>query len=118
MTGIPMLALALTLGAQEPRCDAQTFAGMYQCAVDRYRRAHADHQRAFRETAARLEPDRRQKLRAADRLWERFREAECDFRSSLSAGRREYQVVRLRCLAELTEARTASLRVDNAEGDP
>jgi uncharacterized protein YecT (DUF1311 family) len=110
-----MLALALTLGGQEPRCDAQTFAGMYQCAVDRYRRAHADHQRAFRETTAHLEPEPRQKLRAAEHLWERFREAECDYRSSLSAGRREYQVVRLRCLAELTEARTSTLRADSAE---
>ena len=110
MTGFSMLALALTLGAQEPRCDAQTFAGMYQCAVDRYRRAHADHQRAFRETSGRLEPSPREKLRAAEQLWERFREAECDFRSSQSAGQREYQVVRLRCLAELTEARTAILR--------
>lgn len=113
MTGLSMLALALALGAQEPRCDAQTFAGMYQCAVDRYRRAHADHQRAFRATTARLEPDPRAKLRAAEQLWERFREAECDYRSSLSAGRREYQVVRLRCLAELTEARTAALRTEN-----
>lgn len=110
MTGFSTLALALALGAQEPRCDAQTFAGMYQCAVDRYRRAHAEHQRAFRETAARLEPYPREKLRAAEQLWERFREAECDFRSSLAAGRREYQVVRLRCVAELTEARTATLR--------
>jgi uncharacterized protein YecT (DUF1311 family) len=115
MTVISMLALALTLGAQEPRCDAQTFAAMYQCAVDRYRRAHAEQQRVFRETAARLEPEPRGKLRAAEQLWERFREAECDFRSSRSAGRREYQVVRLRCLAELTEARTASLRAENAE---
>jgi uncharacterized protein YecT (DUF1311 family) len=110
-----MLALAVALAAQEPRCDAQTFAGMYQCAVDRYRRAHADHQRALRESSARLEPDSRQKLRAAEQLWERFREAECDYRSSLSAGRREYQVVRLRCLAELTEARTATLRADAPE---
>jgi uncharacterized protein YecT (DUF1311 family) len=115
MTGISMLALALTLGAQEPRCDAQTFAAMYQCAVDRYRRAHAHHQRAFRETSARQDLDSRGKLRAAEQLWERFREAECDFRSSRSAGQREYQVVLLRCLAELTEARTASLRADAAE---
>lgn len=115
MNAFPMLALALTLGAQEPRCDAQTFAAMYQCAVDRYRRAHADHQRVFRETSARLERDSRGKLRAAEQLWERFREAECDFRSSRSAGRREYQVVRLRCLAELTEARTASLRADGTD---
>jgi uncharacterized protein YecT (DUF1311 family) len=113
MTGFWTLALALALGVQEPRCDAQTFAGMYQCAVDRYRRAHADHQRAFRAATARLEPEPRQKLRAAEQLWERFREAECDYRSSLSAGRREYQVVRLRCLAELTEARTATLRADS-----
>jgi uncharacterized protein YecT (DUF1311 family) len=115
VTGFSMLALALAFDAQEPRCDAQTFAAMYQCAVDRYRRAHADHQRAFRERSGRLEPYPREKLRAAEQLWERFREAECDFRSSLSAGRREYQVVRLRCLAELTEARTATLRADRVE---
>jgi uncharacterized protein YecT (DUF1311 family) len=67
-----------------------------------------------RITSARFARDPRawSRIRAkssAEQLWERFREAECDFRSSQAAGRREYQVVRLRCLAELTEVRTAVL---------
>jgi len=110
---IALLTLPGVPTAQETRCDARTFHEMHQCAVARHRQAEADHERAYREAAARLEPSSREKLRKAQEAWARYRAAHCDFESSKSAGRREYAVVRLRCMAELTEARTAvlSLRV-------
>jgi uncharacterized protein YecT (DUF1311 family) len=94
---------------QAGSCDARTFHDMYRCAVVRYEQANAEHKRVYQHVAAGLEAVPRRKLRQAEEAWVRYRAAHCEFESSRSAGRREYQVVRLRCMAELTEARTASL---------
>jgi uncharacterized protein YecT (DUF1311 family) len=83
---------------------------MYRCAVVRYEQADAEHKRVYQDVAAGLEAVPRGKLGEAQEAWVRYRHAHCEFESSRSAGRREYQVVRLRCMAELTEARTALLR--------
>jgi hypothetical protein len=83
---------------------------MYRCAVVRYEQADAEHKRVYQDVAAGLEAGLGRKLRQEEEAWVRYRAAHCEFESSRSAGRREYQVVRLRCMAELTEARTASLR--------
>ena len=96
---------------QASSCEARTFHDMYRCAVVRYEQADAEHKRVYQHVAAGLEVMPRGKLRRAEEAWVRYRAAHCEFESSRSAGRREYQVVRLRCMAELTEARTASLRV-------
>ena len=95
---------------QAGSCDARTFHDMYRCAVVRYEQADAEHKRVYQDVVAGLEAVPRGKLREAEEAWVRYRAAHCDFESSRSAGRREYQVVRLRCMAELTEARTTSLR--------
>lgn len=110
------LFLPAPLAGQQALCSARTFSEMHRCAVDRHRRAEADHRQAYRKAAARLEGERRGKLRKAEEAWLRYRERQCDFASSGSAGRREYQVVRLRCLAELTEARAAELRAETPDG--
>jgi uncharacterized protein YecT (DUF1311 family) len=94
---------------QAGSCDARTFHDMYRCAVARYEQVDAEHKRVYQEVAAGLEAVPRRKLREAEEAWVRYRAAHCEFESSRSAGLREYQVVRLRCMAELTEARTASL---------
>jgi uncharacterized protein YecT (DUF1311 family) len=96
--------------AQAGSCDARTFHDMYRCAVVRFEQADAEHKRVYQDVAVGLEAVQGGKLREADEAWVRYRAAHCEFESSRSAGRREYQVVRLRCMAELTEARTASLR--------
>jgi uncharacterized protein YecT (DUF1311 family) len=95
---------------QAGSCDARTFNDMYRCAVARYEQADAEHKRVYQDVAGGLDALPAAKLRDAEEAWTRYRYAHCEFESSRSAGRREYQVVRLRCLAELTEARTALLR--------
>jgi uncharacterized protein YecT (DUF1311 family) len=107
--------LPAALAGQPRGCNPRTFSEMHQCAVARYGKAGENHRRVYREAAARLEPFARGKLKKAEEAWLRYREAQCDYESSRSAGRREYQVVRLRCMAELTEARTALLRAQSAE---
>ncbi|HEY7769789.1 lysozyme inhibitor LprI family protein [Longimicrobium sp.] len=103
---------------QARSCDARTFHDMYRCAVVRYEQADAEHKRLYQDAAAGLEAVPRGKLAVAEEAWTRYRYAHCEFESSRSAGRREYQVVRLRCLAELTEARTALLRAEAEAAQP
>jgi uncharacterized protein YecT (DUF1311 family) len=110
------LVLPTTLAGQQAPCSPRTFHEMYRCAVARYQRADADHRQAYQEAVARLEAYPRGKLRKAEEAWLRYRERQCDFESARSAGRREIQVVRLRCMAELTEARTAMLRAEFVDG--
>lgn len=105
-----VFVLPAAVAGQAPACDPRTFHEMYRCAVARYERANAEQKRAYEETAAKLEPLPRDELKKAQDAWLRYRQAQCAFESSKSAGRREYQVVRLRCMAELAEERTSVLR--------
>ena len=64
----------------------------------------------YRDVSAHLDPNRRSKLRDAQRAWLRYRDAQCAFAASESEGGTLETVERLSCLADATRARTRQLR--------
>lgn len=107
-----LIGPAVLSAQQKTPCDPRTFSEMYRCAIDQYREADAELNRVYRSTLAKLPPSSQRRLRAAEQIWIRYRDAHCEFETSKVEGQREYQVVRYHCLTELTEARTALLRKD------
>jgi uncharacterized protein YecT (DUF1311 family) len=63
----------------------------------------------YRRLLAGVGAGREAQLRAAERAWINFRDAECDFRTSIEVGGSDAALLRDRCLTELTNDRTESL---------
>ncbi|MGQ7262532.1 lysozyme inhibitor LprI family protein [Vreelandella sp. V005] len=90
-----------TTQAELTECSAQA----YQTADDALNEVYQVLVDQLSNNAASLE-----KLRAAQRAWIGFRDAECAFESSAVEGGSAQPMVRNGCLEELTEARTEALR--------
>lgn len=107
--------------ADECMDGAEDQAAMTACAARSYQAADAGLNRVFHEIRARLgdDADTRNLLRRSEQAWVAFRDAECDFAASATAGGSAYSMTRDLCLADLTAARSTRLQqyLDCEEGD-
>ncbi|RBI67261.1 hypothetical protein DQ400_10630 [Vreelandella sulfidaeris] len=95
------------------RCDnATTQAELTECSALAYQSADAELNEAYQVLVNQLSNNvaSLEKLRAAQRAWIGFRDAECAFESSAVEGGSAQPMVRNGCLERLTEARTEALR--------
>jgi uncharacterized protein YecT (DUF1311 family) len=115
---IALLLLALAPGAvraqdEEPSClDARTQTDMNVCAGRAFQKEDSLLNQVYPRVIAQLEADtaRVRLLREAQRLWIRFRDAECGFvRAEVQGGSMEPMVDRF-CLASVTHQRVEQLR--------
>ncbi|MCS2610576.1 lysozyme inhibitor LprI family protein [Halomonas dongshanensis] len=92
--------------------NANTQAQMNTCAAEEYQRADGALNSAYREVMARLTDNApaRAKLRAAQRAWISFRDAECAYVSSATEGGSVQAMVRNQCLTHMTSERTQTLQ--------
>lgn len=94
---------------------------MNACAGENYQAADAELGVTYKAVVARLaaDPDTLKLLRAAERTWIAFRDAECGFASSGVAGGSIQPMIYAGCLQAQTEARTATLKsyLSCQEGD-
>ncbi|WP_080002616.1 lysozyme inhibitor LprI family protein [Burkholderia ubonensis] len=88
----------------------------YQCAERDRRAADSKLNQAYKKLLGALKDDPdsglipRTQIVSAQRTWVAFRDAECDFRTSVSGGAHQWLIVNhAQCLAELTEQRTKVL---------
>jgi uncharacterized protein YecT (DUF1311 family) len=99
---------ALTLPAG--RCDApHTQAEMNACAAEDFLRADARLNAVYKQAMKAIDPARQPKLKAAQRAWLAFRDAECEFEASEAEGGTMQPMLRNGCKAEVTKARIAQL---------
>lgn len=84
---------------------------MNVCAGEAYAAADAELNTAYKQIVARLagDPDGLAALRAAERAWVAFRDAECAFQSSGVEGGSIYPMVQAGCLEGLTRDRLEAL---------
>ncbi len=80
------------------------------CARRHYAEATAELERARASLRADLSPGSRAKLRAAERLWLRYRKTNCDAEASIYEGGTIQPLIELRCMARLTRERAAELK--------
>ncbi len=89
--------------------NASTTAAMRACENARYQAADLRLNGLFAQLMKDLDPSRREKLRAAQRAWLQFRDANAEFLASAAAGGTLEPLLRITALADMTEARAAGL---------
>lgn len=105
---LPMLLLAAPAVAGE--CDnAQDQNTMNRCAADAYGRADAVLNKTYKSVMAGLDDHSKDLLRASQREWVKFRDAECTYLNAANEGGSIYPLVYNGCLTDLTKARTKQL---------
>ena len=103
-------------------CDsATTQVELNECTAQAYQAADKELNDAYQVLVGKLSNNAAslEKLRAAQRAWIGFRDAECAFESSAVEGGSAQPMVRNGCLETLTETRTETLRehAECEEGD-
>jgi len=97
---------------QEDPCDpeAQRSTQLMACAERKFKEATAELRRARAALYEDLEPPSRVKLRAAERLWLRYRKSNCDTEASIYEGGTIQPLIQLQCMARVTLERAGELR--------
>ncbi len=98
--------------ADDSCASANTQTELNQCAAQAYQAADDELNAVYQTVVSRLEDNSAslEKLRAAQRAWIGFRDAECAFESSAVEGGSAQPMVRNGCLETLTAERTEQLR--------
>ena len=99
-----LLVLAAAAPVHDPRCDSVKTDDLLACADAQYRRADAELNAAWKSIRG------RDHIVAAQRTWLAWRTKECEAENYASPDGHEYEIVRLSCLADLTEQRAKQLR--------
>jgi len=94
-------------------CDNPQDQGtLTECADKAFRKSDADLNKLYKQIEARAkgDADKAKLLVTAQRAWIAFRDAECDFASSSSAGGSIYPMLVLQCRDGMTQARIKEFR--------
>ena len=119
-SGLACVAAAMSLGAMaqtaqgalSPEADcasAVTQARMNECAYEDFLAATAGYAASYKTISDKLGPRQKDQFRRTQKLWIQYRTAACNFESSGVAGGSAQGMVKWRCDARMTRARTAEL---------
>lgn len=90
--------------------DPQDQQEINQCAGDDYAAADAELNRVYKQLASAIDENWAPPLRAAQRAWVTFRDAECEFQSMGWEGGSGRPGVQAGCLERVTKERTDVLK--------
>jgi uncharacterized protein YecT (DUF1311 family) len=114
-----LLALLLPAGApaqkKQPQgktaCgDSMTQQEMNRCAQDEYRKADAELNKVYQQTMAKLSPEHKAKLKAAQLAWIQFRDAHCECEAFTFDGGSMQPLIKFTCLDSETQRRVQQLK--------
>lgn len=114
-----LLALCLPAGApaQKKQPQRKTVCGdlmtqqeMNRCAGDEYRKADAELNKVYQQTMAKLTPEHKPKLKAAQLVWIQFRDAHCDCEAFTFDGGSMQPLIKFTCLESETQHRIQQLK--------
>src|SRR5262245_3342038 len=89
---------------------AMTQVEMNQCASDEYKNADAELNKIYQQAMLKLEPEHKEKLKAAQTAWIKFRDTHCECEAFFVRGGSIEPMYRLECLKQITKDRTVQLR--------
>lgn len=111
---ILILLVPATTGAQsgsdEQPCSEGTSPQQMACAEKQFEEASQQLKLARARLYEDLEPRSRVKLRAAERLWLKYRKTNCDAEASTYEGGTIQPLIQLLCMARVTRERAAELQ--------
>ncbi len=98
---------------------AQTQSDMNQQASGDYKKADARLNKIYREVFNKVDKSQKASLKAAQNAWIQFRDLDCQFQSSGSAGGSIQAMIIAGCLTDKTQARAKELNalLQCQEGD-
>lgn len=111
---------AFSAGAQDLDCEnASDQATMDECANRSYRASDAKLNKTYRALERKVSPAGLSKLKAAQRAWLTYRDAQCAFNAAGTEGGSIHPMVLSMCLDALTTAQTEQLdsQLNCEEGD-
>ena len=122
LAALALLVLAASpAAAQMNACaSAQTQSAMNICADQQYKKDDAALNQIYGKLKAKLNASDQAALQAAEKAWIAYRDAECAFETSGTAGGSIHPMVLSMCLDEKTLVHTAELnrQLTCKEGDP
>jgi uncharacterized protein YecT (DUF1311 family) len=96
--------------AESVACEnAKSTAAMRECEIGRLKRADAAMNAAYQSLSAKLDQRGREKLRAAQQAWLKFRDAEADYQADAARDGTLAPLIAASAQADLTEARRKDL---------
>jgi uncharacterized protein YecT (DUF1311 family) len=108
--GAALAAPHWALGQPPSRCEnASSTAAMRECEIARLKRAEEGMNAAYRSLGARLDGTAREKLRAAQDAWLKFRAAEAAFQADETRDGTLAPLIAASVQADLTESRRKEL---------
>jgi len=112
-------AYAQKRAADDPCRDPQSQAEMNMCAAKKFKAADAELNRIYNRLVSRLADNagQRERLKAAEVSWLKYRDDNCDFEASRYEGGSIKPLIHGSCLERMTKARTAELREQIEELD-
>ena len=114
---IVLLLASTAAGTQTPSaidpCVDGTSPQQMACAERELREASEQLRRTRAQLYADLEPRSRVKLRAAERLWLRYRKTNCEAEASIYEGGTIQPLIELRCTVRLTRERAGELKAQS-----
>ena len=109
----PALCGAEMYDAEYKRCEKASTAGIVQCVQDQAKQWDRRLNVAYKELMARSDTAQQMPLKAAQRLWIKYRDANCGF---YAAGEGSIsQIESAECLRAMTMQRTCELRAANQQ---
>lgn len=110
-----LFALALCARGQSAvdPCNEGTSPQQLACAEKEFKAASDQLKRARAELDEDLEPRSRVKLRAAERLWLRYRKSNCEAEASIYEGGTIQPLIQLLCMSRVTRERAAELKAQS-----
>ena len=109
--GIPALATAQEIVAQKIDCNkAGTTVEMKYCSQQSYQAADRRLNQVYKKVISTLNSEQKQILTAAQQIWIKFRDRNCDFEVYGNRGGTGYEIFRNGCLERLTTQRTKDLQ--------
>jgi uncharacterized protein YecT (DUF1311 family) len=94
-------------------CTEGTSPQQTACAEREFKAASDQLKRARSDLYEDLEPRSRVRLRAAERLWLRYRKSNCEAEASIYEGGTIQPLIELRCMARVTRERAAELKAQS-----
>ncbi|PZQ96860.1 MAG: hypothetical protein DI533_14940 [Cereibacter sphaeroides] len=119
LLAVALLTLAGQSAFAQDCANAQDQTTMNICAGQSYKAADAELNATYKTLMVSVSPDGGKRLKAAQRAWIAYRDAECAFETLGTADGSIHSMIVSGCLEDLTRAQTARLnaQLNCQEGD-
>ncbi len=81
------------------------------CAHREYQAADAELNKVYKQLVSKLDAGQQEFLKKAETAWIKYRDADCEYEDSFYAGGTMRPMINYFCMARVTRARTAELRL-------